>query len=551
MEKQRRGGCMSRLRKSVITKIFLLILLLVLPLSIMLVYVTYDSMKIMEKHTVDAIESTLNIFMAQLERDMNAMDKYLSRMGNDTFFMQMVQKKNENKYTLAKINLNREFNEQIIVNPRTAGVFYYKDGQDMLLNINVSFLSEKEKLENTLIDNMYDRKSRWKIIRIEEEYFLVDIMNQGDAFLGGLMSINEILKEIEDSFSYERMAFFLEEKPQKSENGYVAVISKSKLYGVELVLSMLLPKKEITEQLPIIQKRNYYMSLLLLMVTPLILVILKRIVLVPMKRINMAMEMVKKEKTDYRIPEYRTSYGFQNINHTFNSMMDQIMCLKIDNYERKLEKKKIELSNLQLQIRPHFLLNSFNLLFNLAQMKDFEKIQEMIICLVTYYRKSMCGVEDVRRVNDEIMFIENYLELANIRYRNSFEINIDVDENLKNERIPTFLIYTFVENSISHGLKIGEKISIHISVAEKNQKIEIVVEDNGNGIPPEVLEEISRGDMVHKEEEEHIGLWNCRKRLEYQYGEEATMVVESKYGEGSKVTVIIPKLILDEGKKES
>ena len=60
---------MSRLRKSVITKIFLLILLLVLPLSIMLVYVTYDSMKIMEKHTVDAIESTLNIFMVQLERE--------------------------------------------------------------------------------------------------------------------------------------------------------------------------------------------------------------------------------------------------------------------------------------------------------------------------------------------------------------------------------------------------------------------------------------------------------------------------------------------------
>lgn len=44
-------------------------MLLVLPLSIMLVYVTYDSMKIMEKHTVDAIESTLNIFMVQLERE--------------------------------------------------------------------------------------------------------------------------------------------------------------------------------------------------------------------------------------------------------------------------------------------------------------------------------------------------------------------------------------------------------------------------------------------------------------------------------------------------
>lgn len=541
---------MRKLRESVITKIFLLILLLVLPLSIMLVYVTYDSMKIMEKHTGEAIENTLNIFMAQLDRDMKAVDRYLSEMGKDTFFLQMVQKKNEDKYTLARINLNREFNEQIAVNPRIAGIFYYKEGQEMLLNIRSPFLSKKDSLENALMDKIFDEESRWKIVSVDEECFLVDVMDQGTAFLGGMISISEILEEIEESFSYEEMQFFLEEKAKQSENGCLVVTSRSRLYGVELVLSMILSRNEIIEQLPVIQKRNYYISLLLLLVTPLVLVILRGTVLVPLKKISSAMEMVKMEQTDFRIPEYHTSYEFQNINHTFNSMMDQIMCLKIDNYERKLEKKKIELSNLQLQIRPHFLLNSFNLIFNLAQMKDYEKIQKMVLCLVTYFRKSMCGTEEIRKVKDEIMLVENYLELSKIRYRSSFEVNMEVEERVKEEQIPPFLIYTFVENTISHGLKVGEKIWISIKVFEKEDKINIIVEDDGNGISPEILEEIRSGDIVYKEGEEHIGVWNCRKRLEYQYGEEAAVAVESKYGEGTKVMVVVPKTALYKEKKE-
>ena len=126
----------------------------------------------------------------------------------------------------------------------------------------------------------------------------------------------------------------------------------------------------------------------------------------------------------------------------------------------------------------------------------------------------MCGMEEIRKVKDEIMLVENYLELSKIRYRSSFEVNIEVEERVKEEQIPPFLIYTFVENTISHGLKVGEKILISIKVFEKDDKINIVVEDNGNGISPEILEKIRRGDIVHKEGEEHIGVWNCRKRLE-------------------------------------
>lgn len=543
---------MSKLRNSIVTKIISIILLLVMPLSIMLVYVTYDSMNIMEKHETGAIENTLNIFMAQLDRDMNSMDGYLSRMGKNTFFLQAVQKKEENHYKLARYNLNQEFSEQIIINSKTAALFYYKQGQEILLNVNSQFLSEKKCMEQSFEKIVYSDGNRWKIMEVEGKKFLVDIMKQEDAYLGGVISIDEILGNIENAFQYKKCSFILKISQKnliKPDKTCLAVSSKSGLYGVDLTLSMLLPKNEITENLPMIQKRNYYMSLILLLVTPLILVILRRLLIIPLQGLNTAMEMVKKEQIDYRIAEYHTSYEFQNINRTFNSMMDQIMCLKIENYERELEKRKIELQNLQLQLRPHFLLNSFNLLFNLAQMKDYEKIQKMILCLVAYYRESIRGDKEFRKVKDEITFVENYLELTKMRYKDSFEVHMEIAEDVREKMIPTLLVHTFVENIISHGLKPGEKIFIIIRIYREENKVVMVVSDNGNGISKEILEEINNGNIVIKDEEEHIGLWNCRKRLNHQYGKEAVMNVESEYGQGTKVTVVVPEKVMDDGKK--
>lgn len=541
---------MSKIRDSIITKIIFIILLLVMPLSVMLVYVTYDSMNIMEKHETGAIENTLNIFMTQLDRDMNSMDGYLSRMGKNTFFLQAVQKKEENHYKLARYNLNQEFSEQIIINSRTAALFYYKQGQEILMNVKTQFLPEKKCMEQSFEKIVYSGGNRWKIMEVEGKKFLVDIMKQEDAYLGGVISIDEILGDIENAFQYEKMQFYLENKPKEPDKNCLTVSSKSGLYGVDLTLSMILPEKEITENLPMIQKRNYYMSLMLLLVTPLILVILRRMLIIPLQRLNTAMGMVKKEQTDYRIAEYHTSYEFQNINRTFNSMMDQIMCLKIENYEKELEKKKIELQNLQLQLRPHFLLNSFNLLFNLAQMRDYEKIQKMILCLVAYYRESIRGDKEFRKVKDEITFVENYLELTKMRYKDSFEVHMEIAEDVREKMIPTLLVHTFVENIISHGLKPGEKIFIIVRIYREENKIVMFVSDNGNGISKEILEEINIGNVVIKDEEEHIGLWNCRKRLNHQYGKEAVMNVESEYGQGTKITVVVPEKVMDDGIKE-
>ena len=62
---------------------------------------------------------------------------------------------------------------------------------------------------------------------------------------------------------------------------------------------------------------------------------------------------------------------------SFNTMADNIVNLKIENLEKELAKQRIELRNLQLQIRPHFLLNTFNLICILVKKKRTEEVLDL------------------------------------------------------------------------------------------------------------------------------------------------------------------------------
>ena len=221
--------------------------------------------------------------------------------------------------------------------------------------------------------------------------------------------------------------------------------------------------------------------------------------------------------------------------------MAQILQLKIDNYEREIEKNQMEVKNLQLQIRPHFLLNTFNLVYSLAQMRDYEGVQKMILCLTTYYRDGIRGNEDFRTVEKELAFVENYLEMARMRYPDCFEVEFEVEEDMKQQMIPTLLIHTFVENIIAHLVRIGSFLTITIRVQKEKGKVLIQVCDDGEGIAQDILAEINGGRVVMRNGEEHSGIWNCRKRLTMLYGSKASLRVESEEYAGTKISVRFPQ----------
>ena len=529
---------------SIITKIIFLILLLILPMNIMLVTVTGNSMDTVISQTVYSAESMLNIYMGQLDREMQSIDTYLySLIDNDTYFWQLVQAKESDKRTLARFNLNNEFEKQLLLNNRYAGLFWYREGDGILLNLRRNQLAFRESMEAYLTEKaVRELENGWHIINIDGEDYILHIIRHHEVYLGGLIRVRDIISEAENAFEYQDKNVMLsEEIPPEKEAGRLIARASSRLNNSSLILSLVLSRKEVLERLPFLQKINYYAAILLLAVVPALLLIFRKILIIPLHRINAALKRIGDEQMDYRIAEYRTSSEFANINHAFNSMMDQILQLKIDNYEREIEKNQMEVKNLQLQIRPHFLLNTFNLVYSLAQMRDYEGVQKMILCLTTYYREGIRGNEDFRTVEKELAFVENYLEMARMRYPDCFEVEFEVEEDMKQQMIPTLLIHIFVENIIAHLVRIGSFLTITIRVRKEKGDVLIQVCDDGEGIAPDVLDEINRGQVVMKNGEEHIGIWNCRKRLKMLYGGRASLRVESEEYAGTRISIRFPQ----------
>ena len=208
-----------------------------------------------------------------------------------------------------------------------------------------------------------------------------------------------------------------------------------------------------------------------------------------------------------------------------------------------MTKQKIELRNLQLQIRPHFLLNTFNLIFSLAQRKETGMIQETVIYLSEYFRYIFRSDKDLELFGKELQMIKGYIRTAAIRYSGRVEAEYEIDPELEFVRTPPLLIHNFVENAVKYGVKQKEVLHIHLEGIYDEGTILFRIQDDGNGMPPEMLERnrsIFSGELEPQNASEHLGLYNSLKRLKYFYGEEAQIMVESENGEGTCFTIIFP-----------
>lgn len=114
----------------------------------------------------------------------------------------------------------------------------------------------------------------------------------------------------------------------------------------------------------------------------------------------------------------------------------QITHLKIESYERELEKSKILMRNIQLQVRPHFMLNLFHLIYSMAQIQNYKGIQEMTLYLPKYFRK-LFSKGDVHTLAEECELVSGYFKVLYTQYPDCFGFTQELDESVKEVKIPT------------------------------------------------------------------------------------------------------------------
>lgn len=228
----------------------------------------------------------------------------------------------------------------------------------------------------------------------------------------------------------------------------------------------------------------------------------------------------KVEKGDFSVRLNRDREDeFAVLYQGFNRMNEKVAELIDENYVKELYAQRAVYRQLQSQINPHFLYNSFFVLQNMIQDEDNENAMEFAGNLSRYYKFITKTEREEVFLEEETEHARTYLEIMKKRYGHRLEFEILCgDPSCLKLVVPRLILQPFIENVFLYGYRTGSKIiEIRIHIFRENENILVVIEDNGAGMEKLRLQELSEklsqgGEMTDS------AIFNINKRLRIKFG---------------------------------
>lgn len=271
-------------------------------------------------------------------------------------------------------------------------------------------------------------------------------------------------------------------------------------------------------------------------------VILSKSVVKPIDELIQNMDQIENGRLSVGIREESSDEIGRLIRH-FREMVERLDYMVNEVYKSRITQQEYEMKALQAQINPHFLYNSLSLINWKAIMADQEEISEMAQLLSTFYRTTLNRGKNVTTVKSEWDNTVSYTRIQSIMHSGKIDIRLDIDETILKYEILNLLLQPLVENAINHGLDHKETAGdkrLLIRGVEDRDRLVFEVCDNGCGMPEDVLQDI----LTMKTK--GYGVQNVHHRVQLYYGNEYGLFYESKAGEGTRVRLIIPKVIKED-----
>jgi two-component system, sensor histidine kinase YesM len=312
-----------------------------------------------------------------------------------------------------------------------------------------------------------------------------------------------------------------------NDEKYIVNLDVNKITNWKIV--SIIPYKSIVKEFDFLRK----VSVLLLIITLLIatfsaLLISNKIT----KQLSLLRDVIKnmrkREKLDNISFDPEDEVG--KIGHQFILLYNRNNELMVELYESQIKEKEAELRTLQSHINPHFLYNTLNSIFWMAEKAKMKPIAKMAIHLANIFKLTLNDGEYITSVKNEIDQVKSYLDIQNIRYDNRIHYQINVDEDLYDERMIKLLLQPLVENAVYHGLEMKPGIwDIIINGKQEEHSLVFEVSDNGVGFDP---------DKVLKEKTGYA-IRNINDRIRLQYGPGYGLTIHSQEGKGTTVSLRI------------
>ena len=246
----------------------------------------------------------------------------------------------------------------------------------------------------------------------------------------------------------------------------------------------------------------------------------------------------------------KTRNEFSILYQSFNLMARRLDKLINEVYMQKIQNQKAELKQLQAQINPHFLYNSFFILKKKLFRKQYNDAEAFCEMLEKYYHYISKNYEDYSTLEDEIYHAKIYANIQSIRFKNRIKVEFgEFPEWLNKCVVPKLILQPIIENAYKYGLEDKEFDGLlRVSYNENAEHLSIVVEDNGELLlaNEENLEKTSKifenPDDISDDNKEISGLLNIHKRIRLFTKDKKSGLMFSKSAIGGLKVVVMIKL---------
>lgn len=247
---------------------------------------------------------------------------------------------------------------------------------------------------------------------------------------------------------------------------------------------------------------------------------------------------------------YSVKDEFSFLYHKFNAMVKRLNVLVHEVYEQRYRAQSAELRHLQSQINPHFLYNTYFILYRMAKLHDNENIVHYTKHLGEYFQYITRDRADEVPLENEVRHAITYTDIQSIRFSNRIRVDFgDLPAEAALIEVPRLILQPIIENAYHHGLEEKRKDGwVRIRFCIEPDRIVISVEDNGETLTKEKLAELRAYLANPDQSAESTGLLNVHRRIQIKYGLAGGLTLSFGVEGGLNVDMVIP---LEKGKADN
>lgn len=323
------------------------------------------------------------------------------------------------------------------------------------------------------------------------------------------------------------------------DEDYMVVQKESSRLDTRLI--MFVPLQNVNKPL-----RNFQAWLLALSAASVIIMLvfsygIYRIIHRPLKALVRAFRKVEQGNFNF-VLDYSLNDEFGYLYKQFNAMIGRLNVLIHQVYEQQYRVRLAELRHLQSQINPHFLYNTYFILYRMARLHDHDNVVLFTKHLGDYFQYiARDGMEEVP-LEKEARHVKTYMEIQSVRFAKRIVSRFgELPEGCGEMMIPRLILQPLLENAYHHGLEQKEKDGwVRVTAWRTAEQLVIAVEDNGGGMTEERANQLQLMLRSSDDITESTGLVNVHRRLRIKYGEPGGLRLGVGAGQGLKVELIIP-----------